>query len=194
MKKSLAFLLLAVPAHAESITSTYSNFNLGLCKALHIAKEDGDGNQWQCKGIKDFDVIYWEGDLRGTVGFGPQAKSQCVSMQTFNAFNNPGPKVEWRMAGGKPFATIQRWSTDNGEVSAKQDWLVVSKLNGKQACRTAMIDVYLPEPNKIARERADSTRNFNCEKDSPEIVSRVEYSLQDVMSGAPCGPGPFRDQ
>ncbi len=188
--------LLMLQASAE-VNSVYSDFDLTACKTLEIHESEGEGGVWQCDGIKGFDVLYVEGDLRGFIAFGPEARSQCSTAQTFGAFNSPGAKVEWRMEGAKPFATILRWFTDNGSggMEAKQNWLVVTKLNGKDACRTALIDTKYPDANRVARELADgASRRFNCEKDMPQIVSRRAIRAEEVMSGAPCPGGPYREE
>ncbi len=186
-------------AFAGSATSVYSDLNIDKCKALQLFKggNEGEGGEWECAGINGYDVMYWEGDLRGNIAFGPEARSQCTSAQSFGAFNAPGAKIEWRLDKGKPFATILRWSTDNGsgEAEAKQNWLVVTKLNGKDACRTALIDTKYPNANLAARARADgNSRTFNCEKDKPEVVSHRGVKAEDIMSGVPCPGGPYREE
>jgi hypothetical protein len=186
-KSFVLFALLASCAHAESITSIYSDFDIAKCKIISKSEEDGGGT-WKCKGIKGFDVIYSEGDLRGTVGFGKYADEQCSTHQSFGHFNSPSTKIEWRIENGKPFATIMRWFTDNGEPDGKQNWLVVTKLNGKDACRTALIDTKYPNANAVAQQKSDSTRNFNCEKDLPEVVASTMIKADEIVSGTPCSP------
>jgi hypothetical protein len=196
----LVFLFVSsATAIAAEINSAYSNLNLDKCKALELYKggDEGEGGIWQCKGIRDFDVMYWEGDLRGNIAFGPKANSQCTSSQSFGAFNGPGAKIEWRLKNGKPFATILRWSTDNGsgEAGSKQNWLVVTKLNGADACRTALVDTKYPGANAVAREKADRNASaFNCEKDLPEVVSKAPFKADEIMSGVPCPGGPYREE
>ena len=197
----LAFLAFLVAgssiAFAGQVTSVYSDFDLKKCKTLELYTDEGEGGVWQCEGIKGFDVLYLEGDLRGYIAFGPEARSQCTSAQTFGAFNSPGPKIEWRMENGKPIATIFRWLTENGsgEENSKQNWLVVTKLNGKNACRTALIDTKYPNANIVARDKADEdSSDFNCEKDVPEVVSQRAIKAEEIMSGAPCPGGPYREE
>ena len=185
-------MMSASAAQAGGITSVYSTFNTDQCKATLSQEPDGGGT-WVCKGIKGFDVTYWEGDLRGTMSFGPKAGESCASMQTFSGFNGPGKTIEWRMDSGRPFATILRWSVSNGIDDSKINWLVITKIDGKNTCRTALVDSQLPQANEVARERASSTRNFKCEKDNPEIVSRRELKTEDYLTGVPCGKGPFRE-
>jgi hypothetical protein len=202
MEKFAALIVLslsATAAAADEITSVYSDLDLKTCKALELynGQDDGEGGVWECKGIEGFDVLYLEGDLRGYVAFGPEARSQCISAQTFGAFNSPGPKIEWRIENGKPIATILRWFTDNGsgETNAKQNWLVVSKLNGKDACRMALVDTKYPDANTLARAKADGkAHTFNCEKDVPDVISQRAILASEIMSGAPCPGGPYREE
>ena len=96
---------------ADEITSRYSDLDLKKCQKLALFEDEGEGGEWSCPGIEDYDVRVWEGDLRSYVAFGTTAPAQCASMQTFGGFNSLGPRVEWRMKDGKPFATILRWFT-----------------------------------------------------------------------------------
>src|SRR5688572_1963918 len=94
---ALFLCLSATAALAGEITSVYSDLDFKTCKALELynGQDNGEGGVWECKGIPGFDVLYLEGDLRGYVAFGPEARSQCTSAQTFGAFNSHGPKIEW---------------------------------------------------------------------------------------------------
>ncbi len=187
MKKLLAIFLLAGSAHAETMSSVYSDFDIDKCKKTTVSEPD-EGGQWNCKGIKGFDVFYAEGDLRGTLSFGPNANYQCSQSQSFGHFNSPGKKIEWRLKNGKPIATIVRWFTDNGEPGGKQNWLVVTKLNGKDACRTAIVDTKLSKANLVAQQKADKSANFNCEKDTVEVIGVTTVNGGDIMTSSPCAP------
>lgn len=189
---SLAFLALsATCAQAETFSSVYSDLDITKCKTISVYTEDVGGLEVKCKGIKGYDVIYTEGDLRGTASFGPEAKKQCASTQTFGAFNSVGKKVEWRMVKGKPIATILRWFTDNGDTNGKQNWLVVTKLNGKDSCRTAIIDTKMPNANAVAQQKADSSASFNCEKDMLEVLGNAKVKADEAITTTPCGAGPY---
>ena len=201
MKRLLFPILLALtplPVAADEITSLYSDVKIKDCQQLALFEDEGEGGEWLCKGIKDHDVRIWEGDLRSFVGFGKMAPAQCASMQTFGAFNSLGPRVEWRMKDGKPFATILRWlteqSTDAGP-SRKQNWLVVTKLDEKEACHIAYIDTKYTDANEVARQRADErAASFNCARDMPEIFSALGGAATDYASGMPCPGGPYREE
>ena len=200
MKRLLfPILLMAFPlaATAQENTSIYSDLKIKDCQQLALFEDEGEGGEFLCKGIKDYDVRIWEGDLRSFVGFGNMAPAQCASMQTFGAFNSLGPRVEWRMRDGKPFATILRWLTEANTdgKSVKQNWLVVTKLGDKDACHIAYIDTKYADANEVARQRADErAAAFNCAKDMPEIFSSLGGSATDYASGMPCPGGPYREE
>lgn len=201
MKRLLFPIFLALtplPVAADEITSVYSDVKIKDCQQLALFEDEGEGGEWQCKGIKDYDVRIWEGDLRSFVGFGKMAPAQCASMQTFGAFNSLGPRVEWRMKDGKPFATILRWlteSTADPDAPVKQNWLVVTKLDEKEACHIAYIDTKYADANVVARQRADErAASFNCSEDVPEIFSSLGGAATDYASGMPCPGGPYREE
>ncbi len=201
MKRLLFPLLLgALPlsATAQENTSIYSELEIEDCQQLAVFEDEGEGGEWLCKGIEDYDVRIWEGDLRSFVGFGKMAPAQCAAMQTFGAFNSLGPRVEWRMKDGKPFATILRWlteqSADEGSPK-KQNWLVVTKLDDKEACHIAYIDTKYTQANEVARQRADEkAATFDCARDIPEIFSALGGAATDYASGMPCPGGPYREE
>ncbi len=190
--------LLPLDAAADEITSIYSELDLKKCQKLALFEDEGGGGEWLCKGIKDYDVRIWEGDLRSFVGFGKDAPAQCASMQTFGAFNSPGPRVEWRMKAGKPFATILRWLTEPSDANgnrSKQNWLVVTRLDGKEACHIAYIDTKYVDANEVARQRADEkAATFDCAREIPEIFSSLGGIATDYASGMPCPGGPYREE
>jgi hypothetical protein len=181
---------------AAEITSLYSDLDLKQCQKLALFEDEGKGGEWSCPGIAGYDVRVWEGDLRSFVAFGKSAPAQCASMQTFGAFNSLGPRVEWRMKDGKPFATILRWFTKgSGSDPLKQNWLVVTKLGDKESCHMAYIDTRYTEANEVARQRADEmAAGFNCAKDMPEIFSSLGGSATDYATGVPCPGGPYREE
>ena len=194
---SIVLGLMPLDAAGQEITSLYSDLDLKQCRQLALFEDEGDGGEWSCPGIKDYDVRVWEGDLRSYVGFGKGAPAHCVSMQTFGAFNSLGPRVEWRMKDGKPFATILRWFTETNTdgKSQKQNWLVVTRLGDKDACHIAYVDTKYADANEVARQRADErTAGFDCAKDAPEIFSSRGGTATDYATGMPCPGGPYREE
>ncbi len=50
-------------------------------------------------------------------------------------------------------------------------------------------------PIRIARAKADGkAHTFNCEKDVPDVVSQRAIAANEIMSGAPCPGGPYREE
>ncbi|MGE0005197.1 MAG: hypothetical protein AB7S92_06360 [Parvibaculaceae bacterium] len=193
----IGLALAPLPAAAAEITSLYSDLDLKTCEKLALFEDEGEGAEWSCPGIAGYDVRVWEGDLRSYVGFGREAPAQCASMQTFGAFNSLGPRVEWRLRNGKPFATILRWFTEAaGEGRpVKQNWLVVTKLDGRDACHIAYVDTRYADANAVARQRADETAaGFDCARDMPQIFSSLGGVATDYASGMPCPGGPYREE
>lgn len=189
--------LMPIAAAAGEVTSVYSDLDLKKCRQLTPSDDEGGGGEWSCPGIAGYDVHVWEGDLRSYVGFGKGAPAQCASAETFGAFNSLGPRVEWRMTDGKPFATILRWFTesDASGTSVKQNWLVVTKLDDKDACHIAYVDTKYAEANDVARQQADeNAAHFTCTKDMPQIFSSLGGVATDYASGMPCSGGPYREE
>ena len=91
--------LLRVACDAGEITSAYSDLDLDKCETLMASEEDGS-YEGKCLGHGGNFVMVWEGDLRQYIAYGPRARSQCASAQTFGHFNHfLGSKLEWRLDG-----------------------------------------------------------------------------------------------
>jgi len=76
-----------------------------------------------CPGKAGLSVLISEDDLRETVSVGKSLKAAAkepAAQMWFEPFNSTLTIVEWRMAGKKPFAIIQRWLiADNADRDAK---------------------------------------------------------------------------
>ncbi len=170
---------------AAGTTSTYSTISPDKCRQLTADVESGSVT-FSCPGINSIDVWVGEGDLRTFLAYGPNPLKQCVSQQTFSAFNVAGPTLEWRLDGGVPFATIIRYKMNNGQ-NREFNFLTVTTLRGGQACHIAYVDGSLPKHNQTARDLADTTaRTFDCATDTPQLVSERHTQLNAIVSGVPC--------
>lgn len=176
-----ALALLAAPAAAQAIDSRYTDLDLSRCRLIEAALEPEDGGRLECAGLPGLPVHVWEGDLRFTVAFGAEPESQCAMQQTFPAFNSLGPRVEWRLAGGKPFATILRWQLSKDETGGTESWLVVTRLGGPDTCQVGYVEGSLPDANAVARRLADETaRGFDCRRDVPRVEARTAAAMEEV--------------
>jgi hypothetical protein len=60
-----------------------------------------------------------------------------------------------------------------GDGSPKGQVLVVTKLDGIDACHMAYVDALAnPNANELARQAADNGENFICTTDEPRIVGK----------------------
>jgi len=166
----------SVSAAAE-ISSLYTKLDLKKCKLVASNADEGGWAEFTCKGYKGMHVRVAEGDLRYFVSYGPNAKKQVAATQTLGPFNTIHHTLEWRVEkrGGEwvPFATILRYFWDSGDGRRGQT-LVVTKLNGDEACQVAHIKADgNTKANIKARDIADTqARTFDCA--SSEMRSYVQ--------------------
>ena len=162
---TLAVPLLSFGAAAEEITTAYTPLKLKTCKDLTPPEAREYGGVFLCKGYGGMDVRVAEGDLRMFVSCGPNSADQTAAKQTLPAFNSIGETLEWRLANGKPFATILRFHWDSD--GAKGSTLVVTKLGRSDACHVAYVMATgNPNANVLARKVADGqARGFDCARD-----------------------------
>ena len=134
-----------------------------------------------CPGKAGLSVLISEDDLRETVSVGKSrtaAANEPAAQVWFEPFNSSLTTVEWRMAGHKPFAIIQRWLiADNADRDVKdrprdKAMLAVTRLPPGAVCHVAYIDVAAnPNANELARKAADElARDFQCSWDQVKII------------------------
>ncbi|MFO1034065.1 MAG: hypothetical protein U1E15_08360 [Hyphomicrobiales bacterium] len=176
---AILFLLSATPALAGN-SSAYTTYKLDSCKV--IEKNGGveeASDVWLCQGYQgklDYSFVYFEGDLRGFMPMGRNARNHCAATQTFNHFNSAGDTVEWRLKDGKPIAAIVRWtvSYDPEDSEKTKTWLVVTKLEKKNSCHMAFVEGAYPNANEKARDLADSLAgSFTCKGSKAVFVANA---------------------
>lgn len=122
-----------------------------------------------------------EDDLREIVSVGrnrKEAAEEPAAKIWFAPFNSSETTVEWRAAGQKPFAIIQRWHIADGSDPDKQGrpntkaMLVVTRLPPGPVCHVAYVDAIAnPNANELARKAADDfARGFTCGKDEVKVI------------------------
>ncbi len=164
------------------VAFAYSSTEAGNCKTISTSKE-GDGATRVCGGIAGLSVLINESDLRETVSVGVSraaAAKEPAASAWFGPFNSSGPKIEWRMTNGKPFAIIQRWQIADNDAPDKRggptdrSMLIVTRLPPGPVCHVAYVDAKAnPNANELARQAADDlARGFNCGKDTVRIVGQ----------------------
>jgi len=155
-------------AWAQSVV--YSDTKGKACKQLRYEDEL---SEFECKGPAGQKVVFADMGLMFGVQFGKDAMKQ----PPFRAADKSiGDKIEWRLdATGKPYASILRIFVGEEFNPPKEprtyQVLVVTKINGDEACHIAYVNARIPNANARAAEIADSrATSFNCGSDAPERI------------------------
>ncbi len=166
---------------AQSMGSTYSSTAPRDCRQIGKPSELDGSTTRVCPGKNGLIVLIAEDDLREIVSVGRNRKAAAeepAAKVWFAPFNSSEATVEWRSAGTKPIAMIQRWHIANGTDPDKQGRpntkavLVVTRLPPGPVCHVAYVDAIAnPTANELARKAADDfARSFTCGKDEVKIV------------------------
>ncbi|WFU75859.1 hypothetical protein [Bradyrhizobium sp. CB2312] len=168
-------------AAAQSLGSTYTSTAPKTCRQIGKPSELDGSTTRVCPGKGGLIVLIAEDDLREIVSFGRSRKmaaEEPAAQTWFGPFNSSETTVEWRAAGTKPFAIIQRWHiADNNDPDKKgrpntKAMLVVTRLPPGPVCHVAYVDAIAnPDANELARKAADEfARSFTCGKDEVKII------------------------
>jgi len=167
-----AFLLTA--ANAAEVSSVYTDLDIDkhCVKVDGAAEGEGDWAQRVCQGFSGYPVILSYDDARESAFFGFPPAGGTLVWESFEGFNEIGPKIEWRVQadGDKrvAFATIHRWSVASPEdPDQKVEVLVVSKvaqLTDNAGCVVGLVlATGRADANETARKIADEqSREFSC--------------------------------
>jgi hypothetical protein len=164
MLLALPFL---APATAAANDSVYTDLDLDRCRLVEFI-EEGESARWECPGHASIPLLVGSGDGRFDVDAGVENEE----WETLPPFNNPGPRVEWRMDGRVPIAIIFRLISAVPEHP--QAALFVETIGRADApgCTVAVIDARRPDANVRARDIADRrAATFRCGSDSAERIS-----------------------
>ncbi len=181
----LALIAAALPA-AAAPDSAYTRLDFDKdCTILDQPAADDEGGDWAellCPGYKGYPVYLSYGDARESLFYGFPPDSGPPRWESFGAFNGVSGTIEWRLDGGRPFATIHRWTVnpamDDGSTG-RIEVLVVSKV-GQPDARDGCVAGYVvatgnPGHNAKARQVADRLLDgFDC---ASSIPVRIEGSV-----------------
>ena len=165
----------AQPAPA---TSVYTPLDLDRCRQTS-ALEEGESATWRCRGHAGISLFVSAGDGR----FDIDAGEDNGVWESDAAFNNPGPRVEWRIRrGDRPHAIIYRLLL-TGDGNRGRTILGVETVSHPlgnvedeswAGCLVAWVDGAVPNANVVARRLADRMdRQFRCGHTEPERVVRA---------------------
>ena len=180
----LAVLMICIGlngADAQSVGSAYTSTAPTDCRQIGKASELDGSTTRACPGKAGLVVLIAEDDLREIVSVGRNRKAAAeepAAKVWFAPFNSSETTIEWRMAGAKPFAIIQRWHIADNSDPDKQGrpntkaMLVVTRLPPGPVCHVAYVDAIAnPTANELARKAADDfARGFACGKDEVKII------------------------
>ncbi len=152
-----------------------------------VVATDEVGATSLCHGVDGTPFLVTEGDARMSVTFGGVGPGSLPAFQSFGTFNSLGDVIEWRVEGGRSYATILRWLLDAGEGGAPGQVHVVSRLGtGQSPGRVvAYVDALAnPDANILAREAADRIApNADCSTHMP-----FYYGVRGPSAGEPMLP------
>lgn len=168
-------------AAAQSMGSTYTSTAAKDCHQIGKTSELDGSTTRVCKGKDGLVVLIAEDDLREIVSVGCNSRAAAeepAAQVWFAPFNSSDTTIEWRAAGTKPFAIIQRWHIADDSDPDKQGrpntkaMLVVTRLPPGPVCHVAYVDAIAnPTANELARKAADDFgRSFACGKDEVKII------------------------
>lgn len=168
-------------ALAQSMGSAYKSAAPKDCRQVGKPSELNGSTTRVCPGKNGLIVLIAEDDLREAVSVGRNRKAAAdepAAKLWFAPFNSSETTIEWRSAGAKPFAIIQRWHIADSSDPDKQGRpntkaiLVVTRLPPGAVCHVAYVDAIAnPNANELARKAADDfARSFRCGKDEVKII------------------------
>jgi len=160
----------AAAQRRAAITSAYSDVNLDRCKVLRTV-EEGASTEWQCPGLKGTPLMIASGDER----FDVDAGIFNEEFESTSPFSSVGPRVEWRLRGGQPFAIIYRLRV-GGDDRPERTVLGVETIGrrGRPGCLVAWIAGSVPNANATARQQADQRAgSFRCGRDRAARIGNV---------------------
>ncbi|WP_375789058.1 hypothetical protein ACE10Z_17695 [Bradyrhizobium sp. Pha-3] len=178
-------------AGAQTISSFYTSTAPKACRMIGKPNEEDGSSTRVCPGKSGLVVLINEGDLREVVSVGRNraaAAREPAAQAWFGPFSSTGDTIEWRAAGSKPFAIIQRWQiADNSEQDKRggpvsRAMLAVTRLPPGEVCHVAYVDVAAnPNANELARQAADDfARDFKCGADQVKTIGQSGRSTSLV--------------
>jgi hypothetical protein len=158
-------MLILLAAAAAQATSAYTMLDASRCPEI-ARVEEGSSVTWRCRGHRGTPLIVMVSDDR----FDIDAGVDNDVWESAGRFSATGPRLEWRLRGGRPFAIIYRLRLSGGELP-DSSVLGVETIGrpGAPGCVVAWVDGRLANANALARARADArAAGFRCGRDEPE--------------------------
>lgn len=159
MRLTIASVLMFAAAApcAQAADSAYTKHDWEKCPQV---KADEDWIARRCEGAAGIPIFYVGAEDSSSVGFGENG----LSGEGLGDFTFAKDVVEWRSAGGAPYAAILRYDVGKSVSGPFRSRLVVYKLDGaKASCIVGGVDGANQNANALARDMADrKARAFRC--------------------------------
>jgi len=156
---SAIMMSIAVTTNAMAVYSVYTDTR----NKCSVISKESTGRVWRCKGPAGFSAVFSDEGNVVEVQFGPTgAEKNLGHLQWPGAGEAIGPRVEWRLSGGKPIAAILRviMLDENGRASPH---LLIAKVTTEGGCLIEAIDARSRGANVRAREIADERAStYKC--------------------------------
>ncbi|HYR08793.1 MAG TPA: hypothetical protein VEQ60_13515 [Longimicrobium sp.] len=157
-------------ADTGAVSSVYTSLAEADCRVIEI-DEESEGSVSRCPGAAGYALKVLEGDLRQSIDvITPDGKEHPLNYWSVvsGGFSSVGPRAEWRMRGGRPFALIVRVNASENPEDATQitSYLAVARIAPGPVCVTDRI-APTAEANVAARAAADRSAGRPCLSDAP---------------------------
>jgi len=161
---ALFLMVCAVRAEAQ-VSSVYTELDEKSCEKLEPDDENGVLYLGRCPGAGGYTLNIIEGDLRQTVDvITPEGEVNELRLwEHFGGFSAVGPRAEWLLKDGVPFALIFRFNVNEDPNKSEKytSYLMVVKITETLACVTEIIKPS-KDQNVKAREAADRAPTTAC--------------------------------
>ncbi|MCB8823181.1 hypothetical protein [Microvirga rosea] len=163
-----------LPPPTGTITAVYSDTQGKTCKQI---VSESEFSHWSCSAPGGRRAQFMDTGLVAAVRFGDSTNTQLEpGFQVSGGMI--GKKIEWRVRDGRPFAGILRYFTRGADDKPSQV-LVVTKVNGNEACHIGYVSARLKNANQQAAEVADNTAHtFKCGTDRPIRIGNPQIRLE----------------
>jgi hypothetical protein len=130
--------------------------NIAASAPLITVRETEVGSIWRCKGPHNYSALFSDEGNVVSVEFGPTGRETNLGgLQWRGSDRAVGPRVEWRVEHGTPYAAILRIGILEDDGRAQQRFLI-AKVGPEGSCRITLIDAQQPSSNARARQIADT--------------------------------------
>lgn len=176
----IASIAMLITNTADAAYFVYTKTSGAMCAVAHQNTEQ-EVSSWRCRGPAGYGAMFFdEGNIVG-VAFGPSGHERPLLANDLSWVGADKPfgccgKIEWRIAGSKPYAAIMRiWRSDTDKTGRQHtvQMLLVAKVTPRGSCKIGVVDTESRNANQIARDLADAASNFRCGADHPKFISAM---------------------